>query len=115
MGEIAQSLIDAGAAVDDQNADGHTALMFAYNGRTQVRTLWERYSKYLGEASKKEGDDGGNGDIIQNAMNNHTAVVDMLVKGGADVSLKDKEGHTAADFDYKPPEEKKEGDEDTKK
>ena len=27
----------------------------------------------------------------------------MLVKGGADVAIKDSEGHVALDFDYKPP------------
>mmetsp|Transcript_2039 Transcript_2039/g.4441 ORF Transcript_2039/g.4441 Transcript_2039/m.4441 type:complete len:919 (+) Transcript_2039:171-2927(+) len=129
--EIAAALLAAGASVDDQNADGHTALMFAHNGRTQVATLWERYSQYLGDATATEKattkqlaggegeaaaldaqiaalDDAGNGDIIKTAMNNHTSVVDMLVKHGADATLKDKEGHTASDFDYKPPAEKKE-------
>jgi hypothetical protein len=30
-------------------------------------------------------------------------VVDLLLSNGADAALTDKEGHTAADFDYKPP------------
>mmetsp|Transcript_16814 Transcript_16814/g.37813 ORF Transcript_16814/g.37813 Transcript_16814/m.37813 type:complete len:397 (+) Transcript_16814:1873-3063(+) len=102
--EIVQALTVAGANVNEQNIDGHTALMFAYNGRTQVRTMWERYSKHLKDDSVQE----GSSDIIQNALNNHTAIVDMLTNGGADLTLKDKEGHTAADFEYKPPEEKKE-------
>lgn len=35
--EAATSLVKAGAALDKQNSDGHSALMFAYNGRAQVR------------------------------------------------------------------------------
>lgn len=34
--EAATSLVKAGAALDKQNNDGHSALMFAYNGRAQV-------------------------------------------------------------------------------
>lgn len=30
--------MNAGADVNAQNSDGHTALMFAYNGRNQVGT-----------------------------------------------------------------------------
>lgn len=30
------ALLEHGASVDQQNLDGHTALMFAYNGRNQV-------------------------------------------------------------------------------
>ena len=37
--EAATSLVKAGAALDKQNSDGHSALMFAYNGRAQV---WPR-------------------------------------------------------------------------
>lgn len=31
------ALLKHGASVDQQNLEGHTALMFAYNGRNQVR------------------------------------------------------------------------------
>lgn len=34
--ESATLLVKAGAALDKQNSDGHSALMFAYNGRAQV-------------------------------------------------------------------------------
>lgn len=37
--EAATSLVKAGAALDKQNSDGHSALMFAYNGRAQVCCL----------------------------------------------------------------------------
>lgn len=33
---VVDALLRHGASVDQQNLDGHTALMFAYNGRNQV-------------------------------------------------------------------------------
>lgn len=35
--DVVDALLRHGANVDQQNLDGHTALMFAYNGRNQVR------------------------------------------------------------------------------
>ena len=110
--------------VNEQNVDGHTALMFAYNGKNQVETLWERYSQFITDAkleksgdgkdgsaaaadSKKEDvDDGGTGPLIQEALKNHTTLVDLLLKAGADTTLKDKEGHVAKDFDFSPDADK---------
>jgi len=102
--EVARELLSAGAAVNVQNNDGHTALMFAFNGKNQVETLFERYSQYLKDADGEgsEEADGGTGPIIREALANHTALVDLLMKNGADANLKDKEGHTAKDFDYHP-------------
>lgn len=103
-----------GVEVNAQNTDGHTALMFAYNGKNQVETLWERYSQFItdakmekgegedGSAAKKDVDDGGTGPLIQEALTNHSTLVDLLLKAGADTTLKDKEGHVAADFDFQP-------------
>eukprot|EP00548_Thalassiothrix_antarctica_P012360 CAMPEP_0194161710 /NCGR_PEP_ID=MMETSP0152-20130528/79083_1 /TAXON_ID=1049557 /ORGANISM="Thalassiothrix antarctica, Strain L6-D1" /LENGTH=896 /DNA_ID=CAMNT_0038871525 /DNA_START=985 /DNA_END=3675 /DNA_ORIENTATION=- len=105
---VVEILLKAGAAVNEQNSDGHTALMFAFNGKNQVETLWERYSQYIDEDKAKgadaedEIDDGGTGPIIQEALTNHTALVDLLMKSGADASIKDKEGHAAKDFDFHP-------------
>ena len=97
--KVVDVLLKAGAAVNEQNNDGHTALMFAYNGKNQVETLWERYSQYAGDGEKE---DTGTGPIIREALVNHNALVAMLLKSGADASLKDKEGHTAKDFDFHP-------------
>jgi ankyrin repeat protein len=47
-------------------------------------------------------DDGGTGPLIQEALANHTTLVDLLLKAGADTALKDKEGHVAKDFDFQP-------------
>jgi ankyrin repeat protein len=104
--DVVTALLETGANVNEQNADGHTALMFAYNGKNQVETLWERYNQFVAEAkagdSKEDVDDNGTGPIIREALDNHTALVDLLLKKGADASLKDKEGHTAKDFDFHP-------------
>jgi len=116
---VVTELVKAGANVNEQNSDGHTALMFAYNGKNQVETLWERYTQFLEEAKTEKAakaaageavddgddddvDDGGTGPVIREALDNHTALIDMLLKNGADASLKDKEGHTAKDFDFHP-------------
>lgn len=105
--DVVTELVKAKPNVNAQNKDGHTALMFAYNGKNQVETLWERYNQFLAEAKaeKKESsdvDDGGTGPVIKEALDNHKALIDVLMKNGADASLKDKEGHTAADFDFNP-------------
>lgn len=100
--------------VNSQNTDGHTALMFAYNGKNQVEILWERYTQFVSDAElekstvdgddaeKKDMDDGGTGPLIKEALNQHTTLVELLLKAGADTTLKDKEGHTAQDFDFQP-------------
>eukprot|EP00980_Cylindrotheca_fusiformis_P028070 scaffold22577_cov122-Cylindrotheca_fusiformis.AAC.49 len=102
--DVVSALLAAGASINDQNADGHTALMFAYNGKNQVETLWERYNQFVSDAETDAGemDDSGTGKIIREALDNHTALVDLLLKNGADPALKDNEGHVAKDFDFNP-------------
>lgn len=109
--DIVELLLKSGANVNEQNVDGHTALMFAYNGKNQVETLWERYNQFVKESEmekKSSGsevgsiDDGGTGPIIREALNNHNKMVDLLIKNGASQTIKDKEGHTAKDFDFHP-------------
>lgn len=101
--KVVQELLKAGASINEQNKDGHTALMFAYNGKNQVETLWERYNQFVKESENKaEADDSGTGPIIRKALDDHIALVDLLLKSGADANIKDKEGHTAKDFDYHP-------------
>jgi serine/threonine-protein phosphatase 6 regulatory ankyrin repeat subunit B len=103
--DAAKALLEAGAKVNEQNIDGHTALMFAYNGKNQVETLWERYSHLVSDSDKGdtgEADDAGTGPLIKEALANHNALVELLLQKGADPNLKDKEGHTAKDFDFHP-------------
>lgn len=98
--EVVKALLAAGAEINAQNNDGHTALMFAYNGKNQVETLWERYNQFVAEGEGE--DDSGTMGIIKEAMESHTALVDLLLKSGADAKIKDKEGHVAKDFDFHP-------------
>jgi ankyrin repeat protein len=101
--DAAKELLAAGAKVNEQNSDGHTALMFVYNGKNQVDTLWERYSQYIKDSGEDgDVDDNGTGPIIREALDKHIALIELLLKNGADPTLKDKEGHTAKDFDYHP-------------
>mmetsp|Transcript_27117 Transcript_27117/g.38869 ORF Transcript_27117/g.38869 Transcript_27117/m.38869 type:complete len:938 (-) Transcript_27117:892-3705(-) len=102
--DVVSVLLAAGANINDQNDDGHTALMFAYNGKTQVETLWERYSQLLLESKTEGTDDEADvtGPIIAEALSNHTKLIGLLVEKGADPNLKDKEGHIAVDFDFHP-------------
>mmetsp|Transcript_12279 Transcript_12279/g.17873 ORF Transcript_12279/g.17873 Transcript_12279/m.17873 type:complete len:905 (+) Transcript_12279:111-2825(+) len=104
--DIVEALLEAGATVNEQNVDGHTALMFAYNGKNQVETLWERYHQFVEESEvsseDEKVDDGGTGPIIREALDNHNRMVSLLIKKGADESVKDKEGHMAKDFDFHP-------------
>ena len=93
-------LISNGADVNAQNVDGHTALMFAYNGKNQVETLRDKYREFV-----KDANDNSTA-IMQQALQTHLDTVASLIKNGADLTLKDNEGHQATDFDYKPPDEK---------
>ena len=70
--------------------------MFAYNGKNQVEVLLDKYSDYM-----KEGNDNSTR-IIKEALQTHIEVVQLLINGGADLTMKDSEGHVAVDFDYKP-------------
>lgn len=101
--EVVTLLLESGSKINEQNSDGHTALMFAYNGKNQVETLWERYSQYVADAqADADTDDNGTGTIIREALDNHSALVELLLKNGANTKLKDKEGHVAKDFDFHP-------------
>jgi len=96
--EVVAYLVGKGVDVNSQNVDGHSALMFAYNGKNQVQTLLDKYGEYM----KDKADNSTR--IIREALQTHIDVVETLLKHGADTSLKDKDGHIALDFDYKPPE-----------
>lgn len=80
--EVVEVLVAKGADVNAQNVDGHTALMFAYNGKNQVETLLDKYSEYMKDDSDKSTK------IIKDALQTHLDVVSLLVKNGADPTLK---------------------------
>ena len=87
------ALFQAGADVDSQNNEGHTALMFAYNGKSQVVALAEKYREYL----EVEADDRTR--AIDEAYAEHRLVLGLLIAAKADTTIMDKENHLASDFD----------------
>jgi uncharacterized protein len=94
--EVIEVLLSHKADVNVQNVDGHTALMFAFNGRNQVASLLDKYSEFISE------DKDNSTAVIRKALETHTAIVDLLISNGADVTLKDKKGNLAVDFDHVP-------------
>lgn len=57
--DVVDALLRHGANVDQQNFDGHTALMFAYNGRNQVTNIEagcrDRFARVLRERRSGSG------------------------------------------------------------
>jgi len=101
--QVVQALLSVGgASINTQNKDGHTALMFAYHGKNQIETLWQRYLDFAqgSEEQQKEAEVSGTGPILSEALDNHLKLVELLLKQGADPHIKDKEGNKAKDFDY---------------
>jgi len=56
--------------MNDQNKDGHTALMFAYNSKNQVETLPKHYNHFISETG--------------------LALVDLLLMSGSDPTWNDQ-------------------------
>ncbi|CAM9577804.1 unnamed protein product [Pylaiella littoralis] len=97
--DVVDALLRHGANVDQQNLDGHTALMFAYNGRNQVAALLSRYLEYVGGK-----EDDGNAKIIQDSLQVHTNIIAALQAADADTSILDTNGNSAQDFDSQHPQ-----------
>lgn len=79
--DVIAQLVKKGANVDAQNVDGHTALMFAYNGKNQVETLLDKYSDYMRDATDNSTK------IIRDALESHVEVVQLLIRSGANASI----------------------------
>lgn len=91
--QVANLLIKAGVDVNAQNDEGHTALMFAYNGKNQVEILLEKYRDYM----KATNDNSTQ--LLQEALATHTDLIKMLLRSGADANILDNLGHLGSDFD----------------
>ena len=96
--ESVQGLIKAKAIVDQANSDGHTALFFAHNGRAQVEALAARYAETVGARALDT-----DLEALAEARKTHGAILDALLKAGADPKKKDLENRIAEDFDYRDP------------
>ena len=74
-----------------------------------MASLLDKYGEYL------QGENDNNTRIIREALDTHIQVVELLLAKGADPTIKDKEGHTAEDFDFKPRKKEDEGAADSTK
>jgi len=105
--DIVSALIKAGADVNTQNNDGHTALMFAYNGKAQVNALLTKYMQVIqnkkgSDASIASADNDSNLQLINTSNKAFLDIIALLIASGADQKIADKAGNIAADFDYQP-------------
>lgn len=105
--KVVVELLEQNAGVNAQNVDGHTALMFAYNGRNQVASLLDKYSEFM-----KDSENDNSTQIIRNALETHSSIVEILLSKGADPNIKDKKGNVAIDFDFKDKEKTADGSAD---
>ena len=79
--DIVDLLIVHKADINAQNIDGHTALMFAYNGKNQVQSLLDKYREYMTDSNDNSTK------IMNDALKTHEDVVTILLEHGADPSL----------------------------
>ena len=99
--DVVALLLENGAAPDAANVDGHTALMFAQNGRAQVAAL---RAKYLASVPAAAGaPDDANLATIDAARAAHERCVQLLLANGADARRADRDGRIAADFAPREP------------
>lgn len=110
--DVVQQLVDLGADLNAQNEDGHTALMFAFNGQMQEKTLLRNYHYYIAENMQRDGNAHSAeaeqptidsiSTLIRDAIRNHEALISVLIARGADQDIQDKEGRIARDFGVDP-------------
>lgn len=83
---VVLELLKRGARVNDQNVDGHTALMFAYNGKSQEESLLRNYQQYVLAGEEKEENEGQDGvsRLIEEAVLGHEKLIALLLERGAD-------------------------------
>ena len=88
---VAEQLLQRGAQVHTQNVDGHTALMFAYNGKSQEETLLQNYHQYVQEQQQEQEQQEQQGQakdgivlLVEEAVRSHEALIALLLQSGAD-------------------------------
>ncbi|NEV63298.1 ankyrin repeat domain-containing protein [Thiorhodococcus minor] len=93
--DVVERLIQAGAEIDAADKGGYTAMMLAAsnNHADVVQLLLERGAMVDHQESTK-----GWTALIWAAKQGHAKSVAALLAGGADETLKDYEGNTAADW-----------------
>ena len=84
--EAARLLIKRGVDVNAQNVDGHTALMFAYNGKRQVEELLVKFVDLM-QKNALDAETSVTLGPMQDALKTHTDIVQLLLVH-ADASIK---------------------------
>jgi ankyrin repeat protein len=84
--EMVKTLVEKGININDQNLDGHTALIFAMNTKRQIDVLLEKYKDFL--TTSNENDNSLT--MIKAARESQIRVIEFLRNSGADASIKVK-------------------------
>ena len=90
---VVEKLIDRGANLNIQNSEGHTPLMFAYNGKSQAEMILKNYNDYVRRNFKDDVDEVDNSKddiilLIEEAVLSHEALIALLINRGADPNAK---------------------------
>jgi ankyrin repeat protein len=92
---LLRELLEAGARVDDRDASGRTALMYAASGpnfeSVQLLLEWDADPLVVDQAERFTA-------LMFAAAEGHADVVRLLVNHGADRNVTDVDGDTALDF-----------------
>ena len=90
---VVEKLIDRGANLNIQNSEGHTPLMFAYNGKSQAEMILKNYNEYVLRSFNDDVDEVDNSKddiilLIEEAVLSHEALIALLINRGADPNAK---------------------------
>ena len=98
---VVKQLLDAGGDVNARYGNDLTALMWAagHSEEAGAADVKETIELLIERGARlDDADDRGRTALMMAAELNHVTALDVLMKRGADASLKDKGGKTAADF-----------------
>jgi ankyrin repeat protein len=90
---VVSLLISKGIKINAQNDEGHSALMFAYNGKHQLVHLQEKYKEFVKEV------DIETNNLLKVAVKTQVDIINEILRAGADPYQKDNDGHISSDFD----------------
>lgn len=98
---VVAQLLDAGADVNARYGNDLTALMWAagHSDEAGAADVKETIELLIGRGARlDDADDRGRTALMTAAQLNHATALDALLSAGADLTLKDKSGKSAADF-----------------